>query len=132
MPIVTIDRRMKVLSLFLITLSLVSYLQADCSDAESSASDIYYYAKKGLSTDSLDDAKKYAKKAMYAAEDAESSASDCSCPNSSNTESYSSDAYHYAKKAYKASNRSDCHRYLKKAKSYAEDIESSASDCENN
>ena len=132
MPIVTIDWCMKVLSLFLITLSLVSYLQADCSDAESSGSDIYYYAKKGLSTNNLDDAKRYAKKAMYAAEDAERSASDCSCSNSSNTESYASDAYHYARKAYKASNLSDCHRYLKKAKSYAEDIESSASDCENN
>ena len=132
MPIVPIDWWMKIFTVFAFALTLVTYLQADCSDAESSASDIYYYAKKGLSTDSLDDAKRYAKKAMYAAEDAESSASDCSCPNSSNTESYASDAYHYARKAYKASNRSDCHRYLKKAKSYAEDIESSAGDCANN
>ena len=129
---VLINLGMKIFTLFAFTLSLVSYLQADCSDAESSGSDIYYYAKKGLSTSNLDDAKRYGKKAMYAAEDAEMSASDCSCPSSSNTESYASDAYHYARKAYKASNLSDCHRYLRKAKSYAGDVESSAGDCENN
>ena len=49
--------------------------QSAMSDVQSSADDVYSYAKKAYYADNLDDAQYYAKKAKSSAEDCESEAS---------------------------------------------------------
>ena len=101
---------------------------ADCSEAYSDADDAYTYARRGLNSDSLDDAVYYAKKAMSDAEDAMYAAEDSGCDDA-----YSSaeDAYSYARKAYYSGEYDATIYYLRKAKSSADDAMDYAEDCNN-
>ena len=100
---------------------------ADCSDAYSYADDAYSFARRGYFSDNLDDVQYYAKKTMYAAEDAISAADDCGCDDA---HSYADDAYSYARKAYLSDDLDDAHYYIRKAMSAADDAMSTADDCE--
>jgi hypothetical protein len=99
----------------------------DGEEAASYAEDAYDYSRKATYSDTLDDAQYYAHKAMAAAEDAESEASDSELDDAASS---ASDAYDYAKKAYYSDTLEDAQYYSEKAKSAAEDAQSAAEDSE--
>ena len=98
-----------------------------CDELTVYAQDAYDYSRKAYRSDDFDEASGYAKRAMSAASDAETAASECDC---SDGESYASDAYTYARKAYRAESLEDLQHYAKKAMRAADDTLSAASDCE--
>ncbi|WP_439880720.1 hypothetical protein ACSX1A_16375 [Pontibacter sp. MBLB2868] len=100
----------------------------DCSDAKSSASYGYDYARQAYYSETVEDMQYYAKRAMDEFDSAMSYASDCGCDDAN----YAADeAYSNAKSAYNAETIEDGEYYAKKAMDASEEIESYASDCEN-
>jgi len=112
----------------LVYLSYPPFVLADCSDAYSSADNAYSYARSGNNSDDLDDVHYYARKTMYAAEEAMSAAEICGCDNA---RSYAEDAYDHARKAYRSDDFEEATYYMRKAKSAADDAMSAAQICGN-
>ena len=82
------------ISFIFIFSNLLCFLYAGSEDVKSSAEDACSYAKKGVNADTLEDIQYYAKKAMSAAEDAQSEADDC---NLDEAASHAEEAYLFAK-----------------------------------
>jgi hypothetical protein len=100
---------------------------ADCSSASSSADDAYTYSRRGYNASDLSELHYYAKKAMNAAEEAESEANDCGCEQAA---SEASDAYSYARRAYRENNFDYAQSYIRRARSSADDAISYLSSCD--
>jgi len=105
------------LVLVLALLAYLSYPQfvlADCYAVYSSADNAYTYARKGHNSDNLDDIHYYARKTMYAAEEAMSAAEICGCYDA---RSYAEDAYDHARSAYGSDDLDEALYHMRKAKS---------------
>ena len=99
----------------------------DCSDALSSADDAYRYARRGYNASDLDELQYYARKAMYAAEEAESEADACRCEQAA---SEASDAYSYARRAYREDDFDYAQTLMRRARSSADSAMSYLSSCD--
>ena len=104
-----------------------SVYAGDCSSALSSADDAYTYARRGYNASALDELQDYARKAMYAAEEAESEANDCGCEQAA---SEASDAYGYARRAYREDDFDYAQTYMRRARSSADDAMSYLNSCD--
>jgi hypothetical protein len=99
---------------------------ADCSDAESAASEAYSYARRAYNEDDFDTAQSLMRRARDAADEAMSAADDGGCDDA---HSAADDAYTYARRGYNASDLDELHDYARRAMNAAEEAESAASDC---
>jgi len=102
-------------------------LLCDSKEVIDYASEAYDYSREAYHADTLEDAEYYSKKAMSAAEDAISAASEI---GNSDAEYYATEAYDYSRKAYYADTLEDAEYYSKKAMSAAEDAQMAAEDFE--
>ena len=99
----------------------------DCSSALSSADDAYTYARRGYNASDLNELQYYARKAMYAAEEAEGEANDCGCEQAA---SEASDAYGYARRAYREDDFDNAQSYIRRARSAADVAMSYLNSCD--
>ncbi len=71
-----------------------------------------------MNAENLEEVQYYAKKAMSAAEDAQSEAEDC---NLDDAENHAEESYSFARKAYRSDDFEEAIDFLKKAKNAADD-----------
>jgi len=105
-----------VMSLFLL---VAQFAAADSRDIYFSADEAYSYARRAYNSDNLDDLQYYARKAMYAAEEAISASVKI---RAHYAEGCAQEVYNFARKAYRSDDFDEAQYYMQKCKSYAQDL----------
>ncbi|MFA6051950.1 MAG: hypothetical protein WC762_05115 [Methylobacter sp.] len=99
----------------------------DCSEAFTSADDVYSFAEDSLRSHNLHDVRDNAGQANEAAEDMVLAADECSCDEASE---HADDAFSYTERAYQAHKLNKAISYMKLAGAAADEAMSALEECE--